>query len=174
VLSFITFYAKELKLVEAASFFFVIYAIMVLVSRPLTGRLFDIKGANLVIYPALVVFAAGMFLLSQAEHGWTLLVAGAIIGLGYGNYTSSAQAVSVKVTPPQRLGLATSTFFIFVDLGFGIGPYILGFFVPYTGFRGLYMIMVGVILFSMALYYFLHGKKERQFNKTNTALLREI
>lgn len=174
VLSFITFYAKELKLVEAASFFFVIYAIMVLVSRPLTGRLFDVKGANLVIYPALVVFAAGMFLLSQAEHGWTLLMAGAIIGLGYGNYTSSAQAVSVKVTPPQRLGLATSTFFIFVDLGFGIGPYILGFFVPYTGFRGLYMIMVGVILFSMVLYYFLHGKKERQFNKTNTALLREV
>lgn len=174
VLSFITFYAKELKLVEAASFFFAIYAIMVLVSRPLTGRLFDVKGANLVIYPALSVFAAGMFLLSQVEQGWTLLVAGAIIGLGYGNYTSSAQAVSVKVTPPQRLGLATSTFFIFVDLGFGIGPYILGFFVPYTGFRGLYMIMVGVILFSMVLYYFLHGKKERQLNKTNTVLLREI
>lgn len=170
VLSFITFYAKELHLIDAASFFFVIYAIVVFLSRPFSGRLLDLKGANFVIYPALLVFAGGMFLLSQVQQGWTLLLAGAIIGLGYGNYTSSAQAVSVKVTPPHRLGLATSTFFIFVDLGFGLGPYILGFLIPYTGYRGLYMTMVSIILFCMILYYFLHGKKEKQLNQGNVVL----
>ncbi|WP_416828841.1 MFS transporter [Ectobacillus polymachus] len=170
VLSFITFYAKELQLIDAASFFFVIYAIVVLLSRPFSGRLFDSKGANLVIYPTLLVFAGGMLLLSQVHQGWTLLLAGAIIGLGYGNYTSSAQTVSVKVTPPHRLGLATSTFFIFMDLGFGIGPYLIGFLIPYTGYRGLYLTMVGIILLCMVLYYFMHGIKEKQLNRGKAVL----
>lgn len=170
VLSFITFYAKELQLVDAASFFFIVYAIVVFLSRPVSGRLFDVKGANFVIYPALIIFAGGMFLLSQAEQGWTLLLAGAIIGLGYGNFTSSAQAVSVKVTPPHRLGLATSTYFIFVDLGFGVGPYVLGFLIPYTGYRGLYMTMVAIILFCIILYYFMHGKKEKQLKRGKVVL----
>lgn len=165
VLTFINFYAKELKLIEAASFFFIVYSIVVFISRPITGRLFDRKGANFVIYPSLLVFAGGMALLSQVHAGWTLLLAGAIIGLGYGNYTSSAQAVSIKVTPSNRLGLATSTFFICVDIGFGIGPYLLGFLIPYTGYRGLYLTMVGTIFLSMIFYYFLHGKKEKQFIK---------
>lgn len=162
VLSFITFYAEELNLIESASFFFVVYAAAVLVSRPFAGKLFDVRGANFVIYPVLIIFAVGMLLLSQVHNGWTLLLAGSIIGFGYGNFTSSAQAVAIKVTPHDRLGLATSTFFILVDLAFGIGPYLLGLFVPYSGFRGLYLYLVGIIILAMILYYFLHGKKERE------------
>ncbi|WP_147533432.1 MFS transporter [Bacillus marasmi] len=162
VLSFMSFYAEEIDLMDAASFFFVVYAAAVLISRPFAGRLFDIKGANFVIYPVLIIFAVGMLLLSQVQNGWTLLLAGAIIGFGYGNFTSSAQAVAIKLTPPDRLGLATSTFFILVDMAFGIGPYLLGLFVPYTGFSGLYLFLVGVIILAIILYYFLHGKKERQ------------
>jgi MFS family permease len=100
-----------------------------------------------------------MLLFSQANHGITLLLAGAMIGLGYGNFISCAQAISIKEVPPHRLGLATSTFFIFVDLGFGIGPYLLGSLVPFTGYRGLYLTMVVVILASIVLYYFLHRRK---------------
>jgi hypothetical protein len=57
------------------------------------------------------------------------------------------------------LGLATSTFFIFLDLGFGAGPYLLGSLVPWTGYRGLYLMMTLIILATIPLYYFLHGKK---------------
>jgi MFS family permease len=100
-----------------------------------------------------------MLLFSQANHGITLLLAGAIIGLGYGNFISCAQAISIKAIPPHRLGLATATFFVFVDLGFGIGPYLLGSLVPFTGYRGLYLMMAIVILMTIILYHFLHGRK---------------
>ncbi|MCS0543669.1 MFS transporter, partial [Aeromonas veronii] len=66
VLSFINFYAIEIELVTAASFFFLVYSIAILLSRPFTGRLMDIKGANYVMYPAFIVLAIGMFLLSIA------------------------------------------------------------------------------------------------------------
>ena len=41
VLSFLTSYAQEIDLVSAASFFFVMYAVFLLASRPFTGRWFD-------------------------------------------------------------------------------------------------------------------------------------
>jgi MFS family permease len=159
ILTFISLYANQIQLEEAASFFFLVYAIAILVSRPFSGRLFDVKGANVVIYPCLFIFAIGMLLLSQATHGITLLLAGILIGLGYGNFLSCAQAISIKATPPYRLGLATSTFFIFLDLGVGVGPYIFGLLVPFSGYRGLYLMMVLMIIATIILYYFLHGRK---------------
>jgi MFS family permease len=161
VLSFINFYAIEINQVRAASFFFLVYSIAVLVSRPFTGRLMDVKGANYVMYPAFVLFTAGMLLLGSAHSSITLLVAGILIGLGFGNMQSCTQAIAVKLTPPQRMGLATSTFFIFLDAGLGFGPYLLGFFLPYSSYSTLYMILGVVVLVSSALYFLLHGKKER-------------
>ncbi|MGZ6193002.1 MAG: MFS transporter [Syntrophales bacterium] len=159
VLSFLSLYSKQLHLEEAASLFFLVYAIIVVVSRPFSGRLLDARGANFVVYPCLFIFAIGMLLLSQASHGITLLLAGAIIGLGYGNFFSCGQAISIKEVPPHRLGLATATYFMFLDLGFGAGPYLFGSLVPFTGYRGLYLTMAMVILATVILYYFLYRRK---------------
>lgn len=162
ILSFLPFYAEEIHLVSAASYFFILYAVVVIFSRPFTGKLLDARGANIVTYPSLGVFAVGMLLFSQATTSWMLLLAAVLIGLGYGNFNSIAQTVAVKLTPPHRLGLATSTYFIFFDLGLGIGPYILGFIVPFTGYRSIFVWMVVLIICSIPLYYWLHGKRDHE------------
>ncbi|MBS4192171.1 MFS transporter [Bacillus sp. FJAT-49705] len=159
ILSFISVYAKQLGLLTAASFFFVVYAVFILISRPFTGRWFDVYGENKIIYPTIILFAIGMLLLSQANNTFLFLLAGAIIGLGYGTLTPSLQTVAIKNSDPSRRGLATSTFFTFLDLGIGLGSYTLGMIVVYTGFSSLYLILVGVILFAFMIYYYLHGKK---------------
>ncbi|MCT8975660.1 MFS transporter [Clostridium sp. CX1] len=159
ILTFLTSYTKEINLVNIGSFFFIVYAVFVLVSRPFTGRCFDKKGENFVMYPAILLFAIALVILSQSHKGFSLLLAGALVGLGYGTTSSSVQAISVKVSPKHRMGLATSTNFIFQDLGVGLGPFILGYFVPLIGYRGLYMIMAVVIFLCLFLYYFLHGRK---------------
>ncbi len=163
VLSFLSLYSRQLNLEKAASFFFLIYAIVVIVSRPFSGRFLDTRGANFVVYPCLVFFAIGMLVLSQANHGVTLLVSGAIIGLGYGNFLSCGQAISVKSTSPNRFGLATATYYMFLDVGFGVGPYLFGSLVPITGYRGLYFVMAMVILITIVLYYCLYRKSLHSF-----------
>lgn len=169
VLSFISFYAVERDLVEAASFFFIVYSIAILFSRPFTGRLMDAKGANYVMYPSFFIFAAGLLLLSTAETTFTFLLSGFLIGLGFGNMQSTSQAVAIKLTPPHRMGLATSTFFIFMDAGLGFGPYLLGFIISMTGYSTLYAILGGVVAAVSVLYYFLHGRKEHRANRLASA-----
>jgi MFS family permease len=130
-----------------------------LISRPLTGRLFDKKGENFVMYPSFLLFGIGMLILSQAHKGLFLMLAAVLVGLGYGTFLSSAQAIAVKISPHHRMGLATSTFFSFIDGGVGVGPFLLGFIIPATGFGGMYAAMSGVVFFCIFLYYFLHGRK---------------
>ncbi|MEC0347230.1 MFS transporter [Peribacillus frigoritolerans] len=168
VLSFISFYAIEIDLVNTASFFFVVYAVAVLLSRPFSGPLMDRKGSNFIMYPAFIIFGIGLLLLSMTTNSFTLLAAGFLIGLGFGNMQSSSQAIAVKLTPPHRMGMATSTFFIMLDAGLGFGPYILGFIIPLTGYSTLYVILGVLVILTSVLYYFLHGKKERTA-RTNLA-----
>ena len=161
VMTFITFYAREINLVEAASYFFLAYAGVVVISRPFTGKLMDVRGPNIIVYPCLVVFAIGMLLFSQASAGWMLLLAAVLIGFGYGNFNSIAQTIAVKVTEPHRFGLATSTYFILYDLGLGVGPFILGMIEPYTTYRTIFVSMIPLILICIPLYYLLVGRKRK-------------
>ncbi|WHX67024.1 MFS transporter [Peribacillus frigoritolerans] len=159
ILSYLTSFAKEMDLMDAASFFFVVFAVFLLASRPFTGRMFDVKGENAVIYPSLLLFAVGMVILSQSHHGITLLIAGALIGVGYGTFQSSCQAISIKEAPSNRMGLATSTFYTMYDFGIGVGPFLLGFLIPFTGFKGLFMGMSVFAFVLIGIYYLAHGKK---------------
>lgn len=160
ILSFINFYASELQLVEAASFFFLVYAATVLLTRPFTGRLIDIKNANYVMYPGLVLYTIGLLLLGFTTNGFMLLLSAVFVGLGFGNLQSCIQAIAIKVTPIERAGLATSTFYIFLDAGLGIGPYLLGFIIAFTSYSQLYIILAMAVFVAIGLYYVLHGKKE--------------
>ncbi|MFC0561674.1 MFS transporter [Halalkalibacter alkalisediminis] len=161
VLAFINLYAVEVKLVDTAGFFFMFYSASVLISRPFTGRLMDKKGANFIMYPAFIIFGLGMLLLSSASNSLTFLLAGALIGLGFGNISSIAQAIAVNRVSPHRMGVATSTFFIFFEIGIGFGPYLIGLMIPIIGYNVLY-VSLGIIIFATSiLYYCLHGKKER-------------
>lgn len=157
--AYISAYAKEINLITAASFFFAVYSIAILISRPFTGRIIDIRGENIIVYPALLILAFGFILLSQAHSALVLLLSGILIGLGFGNFQSTAQTIAVKVSPFHKMGQATSTFFILFDLGVGLGPYLLGLLEPYIGFRGIYFLASIISLFCIVAYYFLHGRK---------------
>lgn len=162
ILSFVTSYAEAINLIQAGSLYFTVYGITVLLSRPFTGPLLDRRGANVVMYPAIISFAVGMLIISQADMTWIFLVAAVLMGLGYGNIQSITQAISVKVTPKERLGLANSTYFICLDLGLGLGPFLLGFVIPAVGYSGMYMGLSVLILAGIAVYYFMHGRWDKK------------
>lgn len=158
IISFLSFFASEHSLTEAASFFFVVYAVAVLVSRPFTGKIFDNKGPNFIMYPAIISFAIGMFMLSQTNSAVVLLIAGAFIGFGYGTYMSSSQAAAIKEVSAHRVGVATATFFVLTDIGLGIGPFLQGYLVPSVGYNGLFLLLGILLVLCLPLHHFLYGK----------------
>ena len=164
LLSFMDAYARNIHLSEAASFFFLVYAITVLLSRPITGRVFDGFGDNFVMYPTYLFFALGLLLIGFAHSGWMLLLAAIFIGLGYGSFSPFGQAIAIRNSEAHRLGITTSTFFGFMDMGVGFGPFILGMFMPLLGYRNLYFASAILALLIAVIYHFVHGRHAKREN----------
>ncbi|WP_225753303.1 MFS transporter [Actinotalea sp. Marseille-Q4924] len=161
VLTYLGPYADERGLTAAASLFFLVHAAAAVVSRPLAGRLHDRRGENVVLYPAFVSMAAGAVLLAVATTPTALLVAAACFGLGMGTLQSSAQAVAVSLVEPARVGVATSTFFLLLDLGTGAAPLVLGLVVAGVGYGPMYLGLAGLLLLAGLQYHLLHGRLAR-------------
>lgn len=140
---------------EFASGFFAIFAAAIIVPRSVIGKLFDRKGANSVIYPSIVIFAVGMFGFSQIQSPTGLLVAGFIIGLGFGALNPSLQAMAVKGCSDGCKGLAMATYLLFADIGIGLGSYVLGVAVLYMSYPAMYSLSSAVMIGNIFVYYLL-------------------
>lgn len=158
VLTFLASYARVINLVGASSFFFVVYALVITATRPLSGKIFDLKGERHVMYPSYIFLAIGLFVLSIASNSFVLLLSGGLIGLGYGTFMSNGQAVSLKVCEPHRIGIGLSTYFIGLDLGLGVGPYIMGEIHSIMSFQGLYIIAAIIAAACIFIYMVLYKK----------------
>ncbi|MGB3260681.1 MFS transporter [Paenisporosarcina sp.] len=152
IMSFISLYAKSLGLLETASYFFLVFAAAMLISRPFTGRLFDTMGPNTVIIPAVLIFAFGLLILSLTSSAWMLLLAGALIGIGYGTLLPSFQTLAIEASPKNRTAYATATFFTLFDSGIAMGSFVLGIAVTYLGYAHLYMALSGFVVL-IVFYY---------------------
>lgn len=158
ILTYLQAFAVERNLVTAASYFFIFYAVASLVTRPIAGRLMDDKNENVVVYPAFIFLIISFAMLMFSFDGWVLLIAGIALGIGYGNLSSSMQAIAIKVSPSTKYGLATSTYFIGLDIGIGFGPSFLGLFTHMITYSQLYGIMALLGIITLFIYFVVHGR----------------
>ncbi|MDE9830439.1 MFS transporter [Staphylococcus delphini] len=165
VLSFLSVYTETMDLPTAASIFFIVYAISAFVTRPFTGKIFDQHGHNAMMYPVIIIFAIGLVILSSAQGTWLIALSAIFIGIGYGTIVPSGQAIVVQQAPRHQVGLATSTFYIFLDFGAGFGPFLLGYIISMWGFHTLYVAMAILALIALVLYYVVHGRHVAQHSK---------
>jgi MFS family permease len=161
IVAFLSVSTRGTGLEHAAAYFFILYAAGILCSRPITGRVFDRHGENPMMYAGLAILAAGMLLTGLARNGASLLAAAFLDGAGLGAVLSVTLSIGVKYTPPERLGMANSTYYIFLDAGLTAGPVLGGILVPYIGYAGIYALGMPVALFGILLYYIIHGRSHR-------------
>lgn len=164
VLGYMNVYAVEIHLEAAATYFYLVYGIAVFCTRPITGALLDKKGANIVMYPAFILFGIGMLLLGNASHSATFLLASIFLGIGFGNIQSCTQVIAVNSVTANRIGAATATFFIFFEVGSGLGPAILGSVIPIIGYPLLYVTLGLIGVATIVPYYLLCGKRRERNN----------
>lgn len=158
ILGFMASFTREAGLVEAGTLFFIVYAVVITLTRPVLGIVFDRHGENCVLYPCFIFLAAGIVLLSRAANSWSVLLAAVFVGLGYGTYMSNGQAVVIKMVPVYRIGVATSTYFIALDLGLGVGPYLLGAWKEQVGFSGMFLTTAAIAIVSLGCYFLFYGR----------------
>lgn len=144
---------------EAASLFFVVFALAMLAVRLFAGRIQDRRGENTVIPWALLAFALSLVLIAVANSIWLVVLAAVLGGIGQGGAVPSLQAVGIARTTPDRIPIATSTHYLALDSGIAVGPVALGFMIALAGYPGLYLAGAAVLLASIVVYWFTHGRR---------------
>lgn len=152
IMSYIGAYSEAIGLLTGGSLFYVVYSITCLVMRPAGGMLMDRYGNNVVMVPVLFCMIFGFLAVALAESNFMLLAGAVLVAIGYGTIPSAGQAIAVQGLTPDRYSLATSTLYIFLDAGNGIGPILLGQIVPVYGFRALYVCSAVFALCAFLLY----------------------
>ena len=153
VLTFIPLYTRSLGLSSETSLFYACYAGAILVTRPWIGRILDRKGPDYTIYPGLLLFAAGMFLLGTITELSGLIVAALLLGAGFGAVTPALQTLAVRSAPPSRAGVATATYFWSLDISVGLAAAGLGVVAVTYGYAFTYSIVdVAVIALGTVCY----------------------
>ena len=171
--AFVSVYGASLGLIRLANYFFAVFALMIVLPRPLLGRLFDQRGEHIIIYSGIVVFVLGQIILGQSHSGIGYVASAAVLGLGYGALAPSFQALAVRDVPKQRKGFATSTYLFFFDAGVAAGSMILGIVTDHSDYHTMYFCSSIVMAFSIIFYYLLHHSRERRVKKSHLSALVE-
>lgn len=161
IISFMAVYTSELGIPAAAMYYFITFAISIMVTRPIIGKLLDSKGPSYLIIPSLIIFALGLMIMGSATSMLQILVSGVILGVAYGAIFPSFQTITIKLSPVDKAGSATATFFLFYDSGFGLGAFALAVVASYFGYANMYLIVSGLILLTLFLYYLLYHRKQQ-------------
>ena len=117
---------SDLRGIADVSLYFTVYAICLFVVRPLSGKLMDKKGIRLTVLPAMLLTAVSMIVLSQSTSFAMIILSAVLRAVGQGTAQPSLQAGCINYIGRDRSGVATSTYYLFGDVGQGVGPMLGG------------------------------------------------
>ncbi|NLO85256.1 MAG: MFS transporter [Clostridiales bacterium] len=154
--AFLIIYAGD-RGVDSASIglYFTVYALVMLIARPLVGKLSDRYGLGKTLIPALCCYALAFVLISISNSLWMFLLSAVVSAFGYGTCQPSVQTLCMKSVPRERRGAASSTNYIGDDLGNLIGPVMAGTFVTQFGYTAMWRLMIiplGIVVICLIVF----------------------
>ena len=153
ILSFYRLYASEVNLTDAFSWFFIIYSIVLIVSRPIAGKIQDAHGDMIICVTGIIAQTVGLFLIAFAPSALTVIVCAVCAALGFGTLNSACTTIVTRNASEARRPYAVSTFFIFCYATRGFGPALLGSFAV-AGYAPVYFISSIITLLALPICVF--------------------
>lgn len=154
IASFLPLYTAQ-KHISGIQWYFLLYAIALLLSRTFAGQIYDRKGHVAVFVPGALLVLSAMILLAWLPSSLILYLAALLYGLGFGTIQPALQAWAIEKALPHRKGMANATFYSFFDLGVGVGAMVFGQIGHVLGYRSIYIAAAFSVLLSMLLYVYL-------------------
>jgi len=140
--SFLFLFARYQGVSGNIGLYFTVSAIVMLVTRPVFGRLTDRYGLIKIAIPAMACTIASVIIISYSTTLSGFLCAAVVAAFGQGAFSPAMQALIMKSVPSERRGSASSTNYIGIDLSSMIGPALAGQIVQTFGYITMWRVMV--------------------------------
>jgi MFS family permease len=150
--SFSAVYADALG-ITPKSLYLTTLAIVILLTRPLSGSLADRIGYRRVFAPCLVLIAAGLAILAAPGTRATFTASAIVFGLGFGTAWPVFVAYALRDVDAGRRGASFGAILAAFDIGIGTGSTAGGWLIQRFGFSAAFG--TAAVLSAIALPYFL-------------------
>ena len=152
--SFLIIFANGQGVTSNIGLYFTTSALVMLVTRPLIGKLTDKFGVVKILIPALVFNVLSFVIVSFSDSLPMFMLAAAASACGQGACQPALQALSMKAAPIERRGAASSTNYIGMDMGGLIGPLVCGSVAEAFGYVPMWRVMTIPFFISMGITFF--------------------
>jgi MFS family permease len=164
ITSFTALYA-DANGVTPKSIYLTTLAIVILITRPLSGGLGDRIGYKRVFVPCLALITIGLTCLAAGGTKPWLIASAIVFGIGFGTAYPAYVGYVMTGVAAHRRGAAFGAVLAAFDTGIGTGSTSIGWLIQRYGFSSAYA--VAAALSAFALPYFL--VVDRMLNKDRTA-----
>ena len=154
IMSFCRLYAVETDLTGAFAVFFPFYGSILLVSRPLAGRIQDKFGDDFVCITGVVLQGATMLVMALFPCTFTVLLCAVGCALGFGTLCACLNTIICRNAATARRAYAVTTFMFFCDMGIGFGPLMLGTITTHMGYAAMYATAGLTSLLALPMYLY--------------------
>lgn len=158
ITTYLLLFAEERSILGIGSYY-TVCAVCLFIFKPFSGKLVDKKGIKYAVYPALLITVLSMIMLGKATGIEMIIISGVLRSIGQGTAMPALQAECIKKVGQERSGVATSTYYLGGDIAQGIGPMIGGSLVTIIGYEYLFDICGLILLFMIAVFYFVERKE---------------
>lgn len=142
-------YSEESHLHIAVGSYFLIYALVLLVIRIGLKNLFDTVRFGIWFWISTIATAIYILLLAFMKNNWGMALAACFMAIGYGVIYSVLQSTALLLAPINEQGLASSTFYLGLDIGMSFGPIIMGIvndLLPIKYFYPVQLVLVPLLI----------------------------
>ena len=159
--AFLPLHALEVGL-SGSRFVFMLYSGIVVVIRSVGARIPDVLGPERASRISLFSSAAGLAMVALWPTPAGLLVGTSVFAVGSALAFPGLMLLALRGTSPRERGSVLGTFTAFVDLGFGVGPALLGVVAEAAGYGGAFAAASVVAVGGLALLLFRTKVPERR------------
>ena len=157
-------YAQERHLNVNVGSFFLIYAVVLLVIRIFLKNFFDTVKFGIWFWISIGATLIYLLLLSTMNNNLMMALAAAFMAVGYGVIYSILQSTALLLAPISEQGLASSTFYLGLDIGMAFGPIIMGLISDLLPIKFFYPIQLLLLPLMLIVYWRYHTRLNGAIN----------
>ncbi len=154
----IVVYVERQRFSIAVGYFFVIYAIALLLIRIVLKKYFDLIRFGIWFWLSLISMILFLIIATFMVNNWLMGLAAIMLSIGYGVIYSVNQSTALMLAPIEEQGLASSTFYLGLDIGMAAGPMIGGVTAQNLAPNYIYPVLL-IIVPIILIIYFVYRKK---------------
>jgi MFS family permease len=168
ITTFSAVYAEAIGVVPK-SIYLTTLGVVMLLTRPFSGRLADRLGYKVVLVPSLGLIAIGLVLLTLADSIAALMISASFFGLGFGTAYPVFVAYVMRDITEFRRGAAFGAVLAAFDSGIGAGSIAVGWLIQRFGFSTAFGTAAALSILALPYFLLIDGRLPARLEGTESA-----